>query len=135
MWRPKIIGFLCNWCGYAAADLAGIMRLKYPANIRIIRVMCTGRVDPIHILSAFQLGADGVMVIGCHPGDCHYMNGNYRAERKIYLLKKLMQELGLESDRIEFSWASAGEGMRIVNLIKNFTKRIESMGPSPIGRS
>ncbi|RLE51063.1 MAG: hydrogenase iron-sulfur subunit, partial [Candidatus Methanomethylicota archaeon] len=116
VFTPKIIGFLCNWCGYAAADLAGVMRLRYPANIRIIRVMCSGRVDPSHVLSAFKLGADGVIIIGCHPGDCHYLNGNYRAERKAVLLRKLLRDLGINPNRLEINWASAGEGTRFVNI-------------------
>lgn len=130
---PKIIGFLCNWCGYAAADLAGTMRLKYPVNVKIIRVMCTGRIDPVHILKAFKYGADGVIVIGCHPGDCHYLTGNFRAERKILLLKSLLRELGFEGERLEFNYASAGEGERFARIVTGFVERIVKLGPNPLG--
>jgi len=130
--EPKIIGFLCNWCGYAAADLAGTMRLKYPANIRIVRVMCTGRIDPTHILKAFKIGADGVLIVGCHPGDCHYLTGNYRAERKVAMLKSLLEDLGLEPDRVRIDWASAGEGERFARIVEEFVKRIIELGPSPL---
>ena len=130
--EPKVIGFLCNWCGYAAADLAGTMRLKYPANIRIVRVMCTGRIDPTHILKAFKIGADGVLIVGCHPGDCHYLTGNYRAERKVAMLKSLLEDLGLEPDRVRIDWASAGEGERFARIVQEFVKRIIELGPSPI---
>lgn len=128
--QPKIIGFLCNWCGYAAADLAGNLRRNYPVNIRIIRVMCSGRVDPINILNAFLSGADGVLIIGCHPGDCHYLNGNYKAQRKVHLLKQLFNEVGFEPLRLHIDWASAGEGDRLSKIIKNFTLNILKLGPN-----
>jgi len=130
--KPRIIGFLCNWCGYAAADLAGTMRLRYPANIRIVRVMCTGRIDPAHVLKAFKGGADGVLIVGCHPGDCHYLTGNYRAERKVAMLKLLLKDLGLEPDRIRIDWASAGEGERFARIVEEFVRRIAELGPSPL---
>ena len=126
---PKIIGFLCNWCGYAAADLAGTLKLNYPAEIRILRVMCSGRVDPMHILDAFKNGADGVIIIGCHPGDCHYLTGNYRAELRVRLLRKLLGELGLEEDRLRIEWASAGEGAHFSEIVSDFVESIIKLGP------
>ncbi|HDO20525.1 MAG: hydrogenase iron-sulfur subunit [archaeon GB-1867-097] len=132
MFNPKIIGFLCNWCGYAAADLAGNLRLNYPSNLRIIKVMCSGRIDPSHILEAFKKGADGVLIVGCHPGDCHYINGNYRAKMRIALLKKLLQEIGLEPERLRIDWASAGEGERFANIVREFFEEIRNLGPNPV---
>jgi len=132
MFNPKIIGFLCNWCGYAAADLAGNLRLNYPSNLRIIKVMCSGRIDPSHILEAFKKGADGVLIVGCHPGDCHYINGNYRARMRIALLKKLLQEIGLEPERLRIDWASAGEGERFANIVREFFEEIRNLGPNPV---
>jgi len=116
-WEPKIIGFLCNWCSYAGADLAGVSRLQYPSNIRIIKVMCSGRVNPQFVLKAFQEGADGVMVAGCHPGDCHYIEGNYHARRKLTLLKDLMGFMGVEPDRFQVSWVSASEGQKFAEVV------------------
>lgn len=127
--KPKIIGFLCNWCGYAAADLAGNLRRLYKVNLRIIRVMCSGRVDPINIMSAFLNGADGVLIVGCHPGDCHYISGNYKAKAKIVLLKKFLSEIGINPDRLHIDWASAGEGDRFSFIVNNFVDRIIKMGP------
>lgn len=127
--KPKIIGFLCNWCGYAAADLAGNLRRLYKVNLRIIRVMCSGRVDPINIMSAFLNGADGVLIVGCHPGDCHYISGNYKAKAKIVLLKKFLSEIGINPDRLHIDWASAGEGDRFSFIVNNFVDKIIKMGP------
>jgi len=132
VFKPKIIGFLCNWCGYAAADLAGNLRKTYSSNLRIVRVMCSGRVDPIHILHAFQHGADGVLIIGCHPGDCHYLNGNYKAKMKVDLLKKFLQEMGINPNRLHIDWASAGEGDRFANIVDAFTYKITKLGPCEI---
>ncbi|MCR6668923.1 MAG: hydrogenase iron-sulfur subunit [archaeon YNP-WB-040] len=132
VFKPKIIGFLCNWCGYAAADLAGNLRKTYSSNLRIVRVMCSGRVDPTHILYAFQHGADGVLIIGCHPGDCHYINGNYRAKMKVEFLKKFLQEMGINPDRLHIDWASAGEGDRFSKIVDDFTYKITKLGPCEI---
>jgi len=128
-WEPKIIGFLCNWCSYAGADLAGVSRLQYPSNIRIIKVMCSGRVNPQFVLKAFQEGADGVMVAGCHPGDCHYIEGNYHARRKLTLLKDLMGFMGVEPDRFQVSWVSASEGQKFAEVVTRFTEKLKEMGP------
>jgi coenzyme F420-reducing hydrogenase delta subunit len=129
--EPKIIGFLCNWCSYAGADLAGVSRIQYPPNIRIIRVMCSGRVDPVIILEMFTNGADGVIVTGCHPGDCHYVEGNLYEERKIKMLKKLLTLTGLELGRLRLEWVSAAEGQRFAQVVTEFTEQIKKLGPSP----
>jgi F420-non-reducing hydrogenase iron-sulfur subunit len=130
--EPKIIGFLCNWCSYAGADLAGVSRIQYPPNIRVIRVMCSGRVDPVIVLEMFANGADGVIVMGCHPGECHYLEGNLYAERRIKMLKKLMVCTGLEPERLRLEWVSAAEGSRFANMVKDFTIQLRSLGPSPL---
>ncbi len=130
--EPKIIGFLCNWCSYAGADLAGVSRIQYPPNIRIIRVMCSGRVDPVIVLEMFANGADGVMVTGCHPGDCHYVEGNLYEERKIKMLKKLIALTGLELERLRLEWVSAAEGQRFAQVVTEFTEQIRKLGPSPV---
>jgi coenzyme F420-reducing hydrogenase delta subunit len=128
-WEPKIIGFLCNWCSYTGADLAGTSRLQYPPNIRIIKVMCSGRVNPQFVLKALQEGADGVLVSGCHPGDCHYIEGNYHAKRKLTLLRGLMEFVGVEPDRFQVSWVSASEGQKFSEVVTKFTNRIKELGP------
>ena len=133
-YEPRIVGFMCNWCGYAGADLAGTSRLSYPTNIRIIRVMCSGRVEPIFILNAFENGADGVLVAGCHPGDCHYRSGNQHAEKRIEKTKKLLDMLGIGSDRLRLEWISAAEGEKFASVIKDFTEKLRSKGPSPLKR-
>jgi coenzyme F420-reducing hydrogenase delta subunit len=130
--EPKIIGFLCNWCSYAGADLAGVNRIQYPPNIRIIRVMCSGRVDPVIILEMFANGADGVIVTGCHPGDCHYVAGNLYEERKIKMLKKLLTLTGLELGRLRLEWVSAAEGQRFAQVVTEFTEQVKKLGPSPV---
>lgn len=127
--EPKIVGFLCNWCCYAGADLAGISRIQYPPNIRVIRVMCSGRVDPTFILSALKDGADGVFIGGCHPGDCHYQEGNYNAMRRFYLLKKLLAQFGIEDDRVRLEWVSAAEGERFAKVITDMTEKVRKLGP------
>ena len=132
--EPSIVGFLCNWCSYAGADLAGTSRLKYPANIKTIRVMCSGRVDPVFILKALKDGADGVLIAGCHPGDCHYHSGNYKANRRVKLLKKLLAELGLESGRVRFEYISASEGKEYASIVTEFTDEIKKLGPNPLLR-
>jgi len=129
--EPRIVGFCCNWCAYAGADLAGVSRIQYPPNLRMIRVMCSGSVDPEHILEAFRRGADGVFVGGCHPGDCHYMNGNYKSLRKVKLLQRLLAQLGLEPERLRLDWVSAAEGQRFARVVTDFTETVRQLGPSP----
>jgi len=130
--EPKIVGFLCNWCSYAGADLAGVSRIQYPPNLRIIRVMCSGRVDPAFILEAFISGADGVLIAGCHPGDCHYIAGNYKAQRRGILLKKLLQQFGLEPQRLRIEFVSASEGAKFAAVVKEMVEDIKKLGPSPL---
>ncbi len=130
--EPNIIGFLCNWCSYAGADLAGTSRIKYPPNIKSIRVMCSGRVDPVFILEALKKGADGVLVAGCHPGDCHYQSGNYKTNRRIKLLKKLLGEMGVEPGRVRFEYISASEGQKFANVVTEFVDELKKMGPNPL---
>jgi len=130
--KPKIVGFLCNWCSYAGADLAGVSRIQYPPTIRIVRVMCSGRVDPIFILEAFRNGADGVLVAGCHPGDCHYLAGNYKAQRRVIMLKRLLGQFGIEPERLRLDWVSASEGDRFAKVVKDMTEDIRKLGPSPL---
>jgi F420-non-reducing hydrogenase iron-sulfur subunit len=127
--EPRIVGFLCNWCSYAGADLAGTSRSTYPPNIRIIRVPCSGRVDPLFIVKAFQLGADGVLVAGCHPGDCHYNEGNYHTRRRFALLRPFLDYLGVDKDRFRIEWVSASEGKRFSELVTNFTDTLRNLGP------
>jgi len=131
--EPKIIGFLCNWCSYAGADLAGVSRIQYPPNIRIIRVMCSGRIDPAFILEAFKDGADGVLVGGCHlPSDCHYISGNFKAVRRINLLKKVLGEFGIEPERVRLEWISASEGDKFAAVVRDMTEQIRKLGPSQV---
>ena len=130
--EPYIVGFLCNWCGYAGADLAGTSRIQYPPNLRAIRLMCSGRVEPTFILTALKRGADGVLVVGCHPGDCHYINGNLRTERRVALLKKMLSDLGLDDRRVRLEWISASEGERFAAVVKEFVEEIHSLGPNPL---
>jgi F420-non-reducing hydrogenase iron-sulfur subunit len=127
--EPDILGFLCNWCSYAGADLAGVSRFQYPPNVRIIRVMCSARVDPTIVLEAFIRGLDGVMVLGCHPGDCHYMTGNYYTERRIKTTKKVLKNAGLSPERLLVDWVSASEGERFATLVKEFTEKVRKLGP------
>jgi len=127
--EPKIIGFLCNWCSYTGADLAGTARLKYPPNILAIRVMCSGRVDPGFVLDAFQKGADGVLICGCHPGDCHYVEGNYKCMRRVPLTVKILEGMGVDKRRLRLEWVSASEGGRFQEVIGEFTEQIRALGP------
>jgi len=130
--EPKIIGFLCNWCAYAGADLAGVSRIQYPPNIRIVRVMCSGRVDPSFILEALKDGADGVLVAGCHlPSDCHYISGNFKALRRIKLLKKVLEQFGIEPERVRLEWISASEGDKFAVVVKDMVDQIKKIGPNP----
>ena len=130
--EPNIIGFLCNWCSYAGADLAGTSRMKYPPNIKSIRVMCSGRVDPVFVLEALRKGADGVLVAGCHPGDCHYQSGNYKANRRMKLLKKLLEEMAVDPGRLRFEYISASEGAKFASVVTEFVDQLKKMGPNPL---
>lgn len=124
----KIVGFLCNWCSYAGADMAGTSRLSYPCDIRIIRVPCSGRVDPLLIIKAFQRGADGVLVAGCHPGDCHYVEGNYYARRRFAMLRSLLEFSGIEPQRFQVAWVSAAEGKKFSHVVSSFTEEVSKLG-------
>ena len=127
--EPKLVGFLCNWCSYTGADLAGTARMKYPPNVRVIRVMCSGRVDPNFILEALARGADGVLVLGCHPGDCHYTEGNYKCQRRLPLTRKLAEQMGIDPRRIRLEWVSASEGARFTQVVTEFTEQVRALGP------
>ena len=129
-WEPKIVAIVCNWCTYAGADLAGISRIQYPPNVRIIRVPCTGRINPFYVVKALQSGADGVLVSGCHPGECHYLTGNLSARRKFATLKRFLNYIGLEGDRTMFTWVSASEGERFSQVIKGVTEAVRALGPA-----
>ncbi|MEA2086213.1 MAG: hydrogenase iron-sulfur subunit [Chloroflexota bacterium] len=131
-WEPRLLGFLCRWCSYAGADLAGTSRKKYPANIRIIKVPCSGRVDPLFILKALQMGFDGVLVSGCHPGDCHYQTGNYRARRRIAITKKFLEYVGIEPERLQASWVSASEAVKFTGVVAEVTKGLEKVGANKL---
>jgi len=127
--EPKIMGFMCNWCSYRAADLAGTARIKYAPNVRIVRVMCSGRVDPTFVLKSFALGADGVMMAGCHPGECHYIEQNYKAMRRFYMLKQTLVQMGIEPDRFRLVWASAAEGQQLAEAVDKFVEDVRKLGP------
>lgn len=127
--EPKIIGFLCNWCSYAGADLAGVSRLQYPPNLRVVRVMCSGRVDPTFVFKALSEGADGVLIAGCHPGDCHYTDGNYNTLRRFPLMMKVLQQFGVEKERVRLDWISAAEGPRFARVVTEFTETLRKLGP------
>jgi F420-non-reducing hydrogenase iron-sulfur subunit len=128
-WEPKIVAFFCNWCTYTAADLAGVSRLKHAPNVRIIRVMCSGRIDPQFILQAYARGADGVLIGGCHPGDCHYMEGNYKLLRRTRLLRRMLADMGIEEQRFRLEWISASEGERVKIVINEMVEQVRSLGP------
>ena len=127
--EPKIVAFLCKWCSSAGSDLAGVSRMQYPPNVIPITVMCSGSISPLYILSAFKKGADGILVSGCHPGDCHYIKGNYYARRRIALVKKLLEYIGLEPQRFQMSWVSAAEGTKYTQIIKDFVDELKPIGP------
>lgn len=133
--EPKIVAFCCNWCSYAGADLAGVSRFQYPPTIRVIRVMCSGRIEPIFILKAFEAGADGVLVSGCHIGDCHYIDGNKSAEMRVKVTSEILDLIGLSSDRLRLEWISASEGMKFAEVIRSFTEKIKELGPSPLRKN
>jgi F420-non-reducing hydrogenase iron-sulfur subunit len=132
--EPVIVGFFCNWCTATAADLAGTLRMQYPANIRPIRTMCSGSVDPVYVLRALLGGADGVLVGGCPPGDCHYVSGNLKARRRIAILKTVMNTLGLEDDRVDLKWISAAEGAKFARTMNEVTEKTKKQGPNPMGK-
>ena len=128
-YKPRIIAFLCKWCSYTGADLAGTSRMIYKSNVRIIKVMCSGRIEPTFVLKSFDQGADGVLLCGCHPGDCHYQEGNYRCLRRYTLLQKYIGQMGIDSKRLRLEWISASEGKQFAELIDSFTDTIEELGP------
>jgi F420-non-reducing hydrogenase iron-sulfur subunit len=132
--EPKIVGFLCNWCSYTGADLAGTARIKYAPNVRVVRVMCSGRVDPTFILKAFASGADGVLVAGCHPGDCHYINGNHKTFRRMPLLHRMLEEYGIDPRRFRLEWVSASEGDRFASVVNEMTETVRKLGPGSVGQ-
>jgi coenzyme F420-reducing hydrogenase delta subunit len=129
-WQPKILAFLCNWCSYAGADLAGSARIQYPPNVRVIRVPCSSRVNPIFIVEALRQGVDGVLVSGCHPGDCHYLTGNYTARRRFAMLQRYVEYVGIEKGRVQFSWVSASEGARFAEVVTQITEDVRRLGPA-----
>ena len=130
--EPKIVAFLCNWCTYTGADLAGTSRLQYPPNVRIIRLMCSGAVDTIYVLKALIEGADGVLIGGCHPGDCHYQSGNYKARRRVAILKKILSQFGYDEDRVRLRWISASEGKLFADTITEMVNDLKEKGPNPV---
>jgi len=127
--EPKIVAFFCNWCTYLAADLAGTSRMKYAPNIRVVRLMCSGRLDPQFVLEAFARGADGVLIGGCHPGDCHYQEGNYKTLRRYHLLKRTLADLGIEADRFRLEWISASEGDKVRSVVNDMVAKVRALGP------
>ncbi len=129
-WEPRIVAFLCNWCSYAGADLAGVSRIQYPPNVRVVRVPCSGRINPLFVLKALQNGVDGVLVSGCHPGDCHYISGNLFARRKFAVLKSLLEHVGVEPERVHFSWVSAAEGVRFAAILERVIDAVRDVGPA-----
>ena len=133
-YEPRIVAFLCNWCTYVGADLAGTSRIQYPPNVRVIRLMCSGGVDQVYILKALLDGADGVLIGGCHPGDCHYLDGNYKARRRVVALNDILKSTGFEEERVWLRWISASEGQRFADTITEFTARLKELGPSPMRR-
>jgi len=130
--EPKILGFVCNWCTYAGADLAGTSRIQYPPNIRIVRLMCCGSVDPLYVLKSLLEGMDGVLIGGCHPGDCHYTNGNYKARRRIAVLKSILRQIGLEDERVVLRWISASEGKRFADTVTEIVEKLRELGPNAL---
>ncbi|MEM2838564.1 MAG: hydrogenase iron-sulfur subunit [Thermoplasmata archaeon] len=133
-WEPNIVAFCCNWCSYAGADLAGVSRFQYPPNVKIVRVMCSGRVEPQFVLRALELGADGVLVCGCHIGDCHYIAGNEKAEKRMKMTAELLDILGIGHERMRLEWISASEGQKFADTMREFTEKIRALGPNPLGK-
>ncbi|BAI62839.1 F420-non-reducing hydrogenase iron-sulfur subunit D [Methanocella paludicola SANAE] len=130
--EPKILGILCNWCTYAGSDLAGTSRIQYPPNVRVIRVMCTGRIDPAFVMEAFSLGADAVLISGCHIGDCHYIAGNYKARRRIALTRKVIEQFGIDPRRLKMTFVSASEGALWAEVVKDMVNTVKKLGPTPV---
>lgn len=133
--EPNIIAFVCNWCTYAAADLAGTSRIQYPPNVKIIRLMCSGAVDPIFIMKALLEGADGVLIGGCHPGDCHYVSGNYKARRRVMILKTILENMGFEPQRLWLRWISASEGKMFANIVTDMVAELKKLGPNKLKKT
>ncbi|MHA1268481.1 MAG: hydrogenase iron-sulfur subunit [Candidatus Helarchaeota archaeon] len=129
-WEPKIIAYLCNWCSYAGADLAGVSRIQYPPNIRIVRVPCSGRISPFFIIKSLQQGWDGILISGCHPGDCHYISGNLVARRRFGVINDILNFFGIEPGRVSFTWVSAAEGQRFANIVKKVVSKVKELGPN-----
>mgnify|MGYP000284375547 CR=1 FL=1 len=134
VWEPRIVAFFCNWCTYTAADLAGVSRLKYAPNLRTIRVMCSGRVDPQFVLEAFARGADGVLIGGCHPGDCHYISGNYKCLRRFKMLRRLVRDMGIEEGRLRLEWIAASEGEKLKNVVNEMVAHVRALGPLALNK-
>ena len=134
-YMPNIVGFLCNWCSYGGADLAGANKLDIPPSISVVRVMCSSRVDPSLVINTLLWGADGVLVAGCHPGDCHYKEGNYYTRRRYAQLKKVLQSMNIDPERVELAWVSAAEGKRYAEVVNQFTEKIKSLGPNPLKKT
>ena len=132
--EPKIIGFCCNWCTYAGADLAGVSRFQMPSDFRMIRVMCSGTIDPLFVMEAFQKGADGIFIGGCHIGDCHYQTGNHRTKKRVAILKKILSYLGIDPRRVRLEWVSAAEGQKFAQVVTDFVAEIKRLGPNPLKR-
>jgi len=131
-YEPRIVAFLCNWCTYTGADLAGTSRIQYPPNIRIIRLMCSGAVDPVYVLKALLEGADGVLIGGCHPGDCHYQSGNYKARRRVAILHGVLKAMGMDEDRVWLRWISASEGRKFADTVSEMVQHLKEKGPNPM---
>jgi F420-non-reducing hydrogenase iron-sulfur subunit len=130
--EPRIIGFFCNWCTYAGADLAGTSRIQYPPNVRVIRLMCSGALDPVYVIKALLEGADGVLIGGCHPGDCHYQSGNYKARRRVAILQSILQQMGFEPERVWLRWISASEGRYFADTVTEMVAKLKELGPNPL---
>jgi F420-non-reducing hydrogenase iron-sulfur subunit len=130
--EPRIIGFFCNWCTYAGADLAGTSRIQYPPNIRVIRLMCSGALDPVYVIKALLEGADGILIGGCHPGDCHYQSGNYKARRRVAILQSILKQMGFEPERVWLRWISASEGRYFADTVTEMVAKLKELGPNPL---
>jgi F420-non-reducing hydrogenase iron-sulfur subunit len=130
--EPRIIGFFCNWCTYAGADLAGTSRIQYPPNVRVIRLMCSGALDPVYVIKALLEGADGILIGGCHPGDCHYQSGNYKARRRVAILQSILEQMGFEPERVWLRWISASEGRYFADTVTEMVAKLKELGPNPL---
>jgi F420-non-reducing hydrogenase iron-sulfur subunit len=130
--EPRIIGFFCNWCTYAGADLAGTSRIQYPPNVRVIRLMCSGALDPVYVIKALLEGADGILIGGCHPGDCHYQSGNYKARRRVAILRSILEQMGFEPERVWLRWISASEGRYFADTVTEMVAKLKELGPNPL---